>query len=65
LFGQLVHELVDLEFGAHIHAAGRFVEEQHFAVSGQPLCHHQFLLVATRQSARRLFLFAQFDAPPR
>src|SRR4029453_19572080 len=45
---------MDLDLGADVDAAGRFIEDQHPRLGSQPLAEHDLLLVATGQGAREL-----------
>ena len=47
-------EGVNLGLRADVHAAGRFVEDQHARVAGQPLAVHDLLLVAAGEQPDRL-----------
>ena len=48
-------DLVDFAFRAHVDAARRLVEDQHFRLDGQPARQQDFLLVAARQAADDAF----------
>ena len=47
--GELGDDPVDLDLGADVDAAGRFVEDQQARLRGQPLGQDDLLLVAARQ----------------
>ena len=42
---QLIDELIDFVFGAHVDSAGGFVQNQHFRVGIQPFSQDDFLLI--------------------
>ena len=46
---ELGHVAVDFGLCAHVDAACRLVEDQHFRAHGQPLAEHDFLLIAARE----------------
>ena len=46
LLRQVVEQVVNLAFRAHIDAAGRLVEDQDVGIGGQPLADDHLLLVA-------------------
>src|SRR5215217_42795 len=54
LFGQVVHEAVDLRLGAHVDAAGRLVEQQDGRFARQRLGDDHFLLIAAREPGDRV-----------
>ena len=51
LVGQIDDELVDLILGAHVDAAGGFVQQQHLRLGQQPAADDDLLLVAAGQRA--------------
>ena len=46
---QVVDQLMDLDLGADVDAARRFVEDQHLGLRLQPLADDDLLLVAARE----------------
>jgi hypothetical protein len=57
---QLVNQPVNLRFGADVHAARWFIQNQDAALPGQPFCENQFLLVAAGKRLRRNLREAAF-----
>ena len=56
--GQPQDDVVDLLLGAHVHALGGVVQNQHLGVGGQPFGQHHLLLVAAGQAGDEVGLFA-------
>ena len=53
--GQVGEQLVNFELGAHVDAAGGFVENQDVAIAEKPLGNDDLLLVAAAQFDDGLF----------
>ena len=61
--GLPANHLVNLELGAHIHALGGLVQQQHLGIGGQPLGGDHLLLVAAAQAVGQGRDVGAFDPP--
>src|SRR5215208_7588827 len=58
---EVIHELLDLRFGAHIDAAGGLIENEHLRVHAQPAGQKNLLLVAAGKFPDRLIRARSLD----
>ena len=59
--GEFIDQRVNFGLGADIDAASRFVEDQYFRTTGQPLSEDDFLLIPTGQQPHNLRRVGSFD----
>ena len=62
--GELIHDLINLRLGPHIHAAGWLVQNQYGRVGFQHLGKYHLLLVAAAEFTGQLLQAADFNVEP-
>ena len=62
--GELIHDLINLRLGTHIHAAGWLVQNQYGRVCFQNLGKYHLLLVAPAELTGQLLQAADFNVKP-
>ena len=60
--GELIEQVMDFAFGADVNAAGGFIDDQDFALPGEPFGEGDFLLVTAAQTGDWGIDVGSFDA---